>query len=63
MSMVELTMAAQRLGISWERARRAVLTGSLEGVKEDGRWYVTVESVREYERRPETSKARPETRQ
>ena len=46
---VELTIAAQRLAISWERARRAVLTGKLVGKKRDGLWFVSAASVDKYE--------------
>lgn len=42
---IGLAEAAQRLGISWQRAWRLVLTGALDGHQRDGRWYVHVESV------------------
>ena len=45
---IPLTDAAKRLSISWERAWRALLNGHLEGEKRDGRWYVTLCSVRRY---------------
>ncbi len=49
-NMIPLSDAAQRLSMSWERAWRALLNGDLKGEKRDGRWYVTVRSVRLYER-------------
>ena len=42
---IPLTCAAQRLGISWHRAWRLVLTGTLEGRKVRGRWVVGRNSV------------------
>jgi hypothetical protein len=42
---VPLTEAAQKLGISWQRAWRLVLTGRLTGRKIGGRWFVTTESL------------------
>ncbi len=42
---VPLTVAAQRLGISWPRAWRLVLTGALAGFKRDGRWFVAAASL------------------
>jgi hypothetical protein len=44
-----LSDAALRLGISWHRAWRLVLTGQLIGRKEDNRWLVGEESVTEFE--------------
>ena len=38
---ITLSDAAQRLGISWARAWRLLLTGELEGRKSQGRWYVS----------------------
>ncbi len=46
--MISLADAARRLSMSWERAWRALLNGALEGEKRDGRWFVTVCSVRDY---------------
>ena len=43
--LIPLPDAAQRLGISWERAWRKVLAGELEGQKVAGRWVVTERSV------------------
>lgn len=37
---VPLSAAAQRLGISWQRAWRMVLTGELVGRQVAGRWLV-----------------------
>lgn len=51
--MISLTEAALRLGISWERAWRALLSGGLEGQKHNGRWYVTVRSVRRLQGAPQ----------
>lgn len=42
---ISLTDAAQRLGISWGRAWRLILTGKLSGVKREGRWFVAEQSV------------------
>jgi hypothetical protein len=44
-SEISLTDAAQRLGISWGRAWRLLLTGKLAGVKREGRWFVDEVSV------------------
>jgi hypothetical protein len=44
-SEISLTDAAQRLGISWGRAWRLLLTGKLSGAKRDGRWFVSEVSV------------------
>ncbi len=42
-----LARAAQRLGVSWERAWRLMLTGELVGrqLENSNRWKVTQESV------------------
>ncbi len=45
---IPLPDAAKRLSISWERAWRALLNGHLDGEKSNGRWYVTLCSVRRY---------------
>ena len=45
---IPLTDAAKELSISWERAWRALLNGQLEGEKTNGRWHVTLCSVRRY---------------
>jgi hypothetical protein len=42
---IPLVEVAQTLGMSWERAWRLLLSGRLSGVKEGGRWLVTVDSV------------------
>lgn len=43
---IPLAETAQRLGVSWAVAWRKVLTGELEGRKNDrGKWVVTEESV------------------
>ncbi len=47
---ISLTEAAKRLSMSWERTWRALLSGNLEGEKRRGRWYVTIRSVRRFER-------------
>ena len=46
-SEISLTDAAQRLGISWGRAWRLLLTGKLSGTKREGRWFVREISVAE----------------
>lgn len=43
---VPLAEAAQRLGMSWQRAWRLVLTGELEGIRQQGRWLVGEASIR-----------------
>jgi hypothetical protein len=48
-SEISLTDAAQRLGISWGRAWRLILTGKLAGEKREGRWFVNELSVAEME--------------
>lgn len=47
---ITLTLAAHRLGISWERAWRLCLTGKLQARKVDGRWVCTLTSVNEFAR-------------
>jgi len=42
---IALSDAAQRLGISWERTWRLLLTGRLRGEKRNGRWFVSATSV------------------
>jgi hypothetical protein len=42
---IPLALAAQRLGVSWTRAWRLVLTGQLEGSKIGGRWVVSAASI------------------
>lgn len=42
---IDITEAAQRLGFSWHRAWRAVLTGSLKGRREGRAWKVDAASV------------------
>jgi excisionase family DNA binding protein len=42
---VPLTTAAQRLGMSWERVWRRVLSGALEGEKVGRSWRVSRESL------------------
>ena len=44
-SWIPLPEAAQKLGVSWERAWRSLLRGELQGQKLDGRWYVTEASL------------------
>ena len=48
--MVDLTTAAQRLGFSSERCRRAVLTQRLVGERRKGFWFVTRDSLERYVR-------------
>ena len=48
--MVDLTTAAQRLGFSSERCRRAVLTQRLVGERRNGFWFVTTDSLTRYVR-------------
>lgn len=43
--VISLAEAAQKLRISWGRAWRLVLQGSLRGEKRAGRWVVTESSV------------------
>lgn len=52
-----LTLAAQQLRISYERARRLLLCGRLDGNLEDGRWFVTAESVQRVKREREAAAA------
>lgn len=40
-----LSAAAQRLGVSWQRAWRMVLTGELVGRQVAGRWLVDEASI------------------
>lgn len=42
---VPLPLAAQRLGVSGEVARRLVLRGRLTGRQENGRWLVEEHSI------------------
>ena len=46
---IPLSEAAHRMGVSWERAWRLMLQRQLAGTKTNGRWYVTEESIAEYE--------------
>ena len=49
-----LSAAAIRLGVTYERAKRMLFIGELEGRQEDGRWYrVTVASVDRFQRERE----------
>lgn len=43
--LVPLSLAAQRLGVSWASAWRLVLTGRLTGRKVRGRWMLTESSL------------------
>ena len=43
---IPLTEAAQRLGMSYNKAWNAVLSGTLDGKKEEGRWVVSEDSVK-----------------
>ena len=43
----ELIIGAATLGVSRERCQRMVLTGRLRGQRRNGRWYVSMRSVRE----------------
>jgi hypothetical protein len=43
--VIPLTEAAQRIGISWERAWRLLLQGVLRGEKRSGRWFVSENTV------------------
>lgn len=43
--VIPLTEAAQRIGISWERAWRLLLQGVLRGEKRSGRWFVSESTV------------------
>ena len=50
---VPLSITAHRLGVSWERAWRLVLSGALRGQKIQGRWMVEISSLDAYmERNP-----------
>lgn len=42
---IPLAEAAQRLGVSWGRAWRLLLTGELAGEKRSGRWWVRLSDV------------------
>ena len=46
--MVDLTTAAQQLGFSSERTRRAVLTQRLVGERRKGFWFITRDSLERY---------------
>ncbi len=46
---IPLSEAALRLGLSWERAWRLVLTGALVGQKHHGKWTVSQASVDRFE--------------
>ena len=46
--MVDLTTAAQRLGLSSERTRRAVLTWRLVGERRNGHWFIASDSLERY---------------
>lgn len=58
---VSLAKAAQRLGMSWGRAWRLVLDGTLAGEQRNGKWYVTTASLERVARgggtRPNVAKA------
>jgi hypothetical protein len=45
---LSLAEAALRLGLSWQRAWRLVLTGEIVGRKHEGRWVVNADSVERY---------------
>lgn len=45
-----LMEAAHRLKLSYNRALRLLLTGTLEGSKKDGNWMVTTASVKRVEK-------------
>ena len=42
---MELTIASQRLGLSYNQIHRLVLTGRLPGEKVGGRWRVDADAV------------------
>lgn len=42
---IPLADAAMRLGVSWQQAWRLLLTGTLQGRKDGGRWVVDAESL------------------
>jgi hypothetical protein len=46
---IPLSEAALRLGLSWERAWRLVLTGVLVGQKREGKWTVSQASIDRFE--------------
>jgi hypothetical protein len=50
MESVPITVAAQRLGMSWERVWRRVLNGDLHGEKVGNRWLVSTASLDAAER-------------
>lgn len=53
-----LAQAAQRLGLSWERAWRLTLQGSLHGRQlGNGRWVVSAESIAAHARAETTRSA------
>lgn len=45
---ITLTIAAFRLGMSYERAKRLLLTGAIEGRQDNGKWSVYADSVARY---------------
>ncbi len=49
--MIPLVVACLRLGVSWDKAWRLMLTGELRGEKVSGRWYIDPRSVDECLRR------------
>ncbi len=44
-NMLPLSIAAQKLCVSRERAARLLFRGVLAGEQRDGRWFVTAKSV------------------
>lgn len=55
---VTLTEAAMQLGISYERAKRLLLTGKLTGDQLGGRWYMVAASSVERLRKERDAEAR-----
>lgn len=49
---ISLTVAAFRLGMSYERAKRLLLSGVLSGRQENGKWIVYADSVTAYQKTP-----------
>ncbi len=46
---ISLSLAAQRLGVSWAVAWRLLLQGKLRGHKVRGRWFIDPISVRDFD--------------
>lgn len=56
---VSLPSAAHQLEVSYERAKRFLFTGKLDGEKVDGRWMVDDESIERLKRERKSAAASP----